>query len=408
MDSCNGESSSNINSLTHNDDQFVVNPDIKRASGLLKLQDSLELYKKGGILVRPPHHRTINGTASEHTEESEEEQQGDDHKFSDDDKDDEQSNSSPPQDTTPTSNSYDFTCSRIIDWDEEEEEEEEDSEDDNIPSNNEEDVDLEDYFKPRDFSNLSVCERLLKQCHDEEEQASFDSDSSDNNIRRGRSRSVVRDEVPEEECGFVFCDDDNGDEEEDEEELPPSVASPFWYGFEDEEQMKSIVQHYYKALSLDEDRKRCIRQPAPFIGRIKRTKVDNEDIFTTLDEVTVFGRSIVLPGSEMPYQKSASLLTTWSYEDGIPDEIEIINGAEEEYWKERTEEQTQTFVFCLPVYESSTDYDYFVSEEDRDVTYSPSRKVVSQVLYKDVIPESLKFTKECEEKEQNGDDNFQN
>src|SRR4051812_13078764 len=91
------------------------------------------------------------------------------------------------------------------------------------------------------------------------------------------------------------------------------------------DQLKLIIQLYGKFLKLDEERKRRIREPESFIGRIKRSKVESEVAFMTFDVVDLHRRSTVPPGCPLPSHRTVVVLTTWSSEEGIPTRFQPLD-----------------------------------------------------------------------------------
>lgn len=187
--------------------------------------------------------------------------------------------------------------------------------------------------------------------------------------------------------------DDDGDCFDDDYE-PEHSLTPFWFGNEDKEQLKAIIQVYTKALKLDEEAKTQIRAPQSFVGRIKRIKVSNEKKFTTLDTVDIFTRSLLAPGSVMPLKRRVHTITDWSVEEGLPEKVSIVTDkSEKDAWLEKEDLSTDvSYLFSLPVYGSKhLEFAYLVSDEQRDVTYSPD-SMCCKVLYS--IPEEKKVIKE--------------
>jgi len=132
----------------------------------------------------------------------------------------------------------------------------------------------------------------------------------------------------------------------------------------------------------------------PFVGRVKRTVVSNETgTFTTLDTVEVYQRGIVAPGTTMPFKKEVCLLTTWSPEEGLPiNFLQMDNDGVKQFWANRNQQLPAfSYLTCLPVYGSACDYNYFVSNQKQDVTYSPlSPRLCSQFWYSEYIPDTWK------------------
>lgn len=181
--------------------------------------------------------------------------------------------------------------------------------------------------------------------------------------------------------------DDSIDEEDFEDEVR---CIPFWFGNEDKEQLKAIIQIYSKALNLDEDEKTRVRKPPSFIGRIKRIKLNHENKFLTLDTVDVFTRSLLAPGSVMPLKKTVNTITEWSIEEGLPEKVSLVtNKAEKKSWLDKEDLNTGiSYLFSFPVYGSRhLEYTYMVSDENKDVTYSPD-SLCTKILY--AIPDEQK------------------
>jgi len=165
----------------------------------------------------------------------------------------------------------------------------------------------------------------------------------------------------------------DSDAEEEETKIPTVIETPFWFGNEDNEQMRYIAAKYGSFLKLPEEKKRLIRQPEPFVGKIKRNKVDNGDIFTTFDEVEIYRRSLLPLGSVMPIIRTVYVLTSWSFEDGLPIQFASLpTERSRKMWRDRIIPTTGiSILLCLPVYDSVTEYHFFVGRNSLEVTHSP-------------------------------------
>jgi len=238
---------------------------------------------------------------------------------------------------------------------------------------------------------------------------------SDSESESDEESKILREcgEDSDEECGVNINDFSDSDEiifvDSDQEERKAknkqsTVDSPFWFGNEDGDQIKCIMDFYYHTLKLGEEKKRLIRQPEPFVGRVTRQKVQNEEAFVTFDTVEVFRRSLLAPGSVMPLIRTVHMLTTWSFEDGLPEEIlPLTNEKQIAPWKGRIVQDAEPSVLlCLPDY-GSNGYHYFVAQQSLEVTHSPDSLLTTEkrCWYDEYIPENLRHPC-CEEGEYSG------
>eukprot|EP01119_Soliformovum_irregulare_P022185 TRINITY_DN753_c0_g1_i1.p1 TRINITY_DN753_c0_g1~~TRINITY_DN753_c0_g1_i1.p1 ORF type:complete len:366 (-),score=111.10 TRINITY_DN753_c0_g1_i1:63-1160(-) len=240
----------------------------------LRLNDSLEYYKQKDILRKsdsPPPSSPLSLTMIDDEEES------------DDDSLEERGHSQ-------------FTSFKV-DWDEEEDDDIEAVERELAEDDEDDEADL---YVPRTKWNYDDDIEFTK---DSDDDIQFTSD-------------------------VEVTDDDEIVIEEPEEEEPHFVEVPFWFGSEDPDQIQCILAKYTTALQLDEEIKRCIRMPPPFIGRVKRSVVHAVDNFMTLDEVEIFRRSMLPPFSQLPFVKKRCLLSTWNIEDGIQTHCRQVSKAD--------------------------------------------------------------------------------
>jgi len=187
---------------------------------------------------------------------------------------------------------------------------------------------------------------------------------------------------------IVFADSD--EEEQDDK----TVSTPFWFGNEDKEQLKYINEAYYRKLNLPEEKKKLVRQPEPFVGRVTRSKVDNGIIFSTMDTIEVYRRSTVAPGTILPYIRTVYLLTSWSYDDGLPISFECLdNEKSRTAWRGKLIKNLKpSIILCLPNYRT-VGYQFFVTNQNIEVTHSPDsiNSIERPCWYEKYIPEDLRY-----------------
>eukprot|EP01116_Phalansterium_solitarium_P011371 TRINITY_DN27028_c0_g1_i1.p2 TRINITY_DN27028_c0_g1~~TRINITY_DN27028_c0_g1_i1.p2 ORF type:complete len:302 (-),score=120.51 TRINITY_DN27028_c0_g1_i1:714-1619(-) len=169
----------------------------------------------------------------------------------------------------------------------------------------------------------------------------------------------------------------------DEDDTPGAadiVSRPFWFAYEDKEQIREIIRVYESTLQLPEERRRSIRQPPPFVGRVQRRVVVGEgSAFTTLDTVEVYRRVTVPPGAPLPPNcrlRVCKLLPQWSEDDGLPIKQTVLKlgSAAVASWHTRVVHRLPfPYLLSLPIYGASpSDFDYVVSPEELEVCYSPN------------------------------------
>lgn len=221
-----------------------------------------------------------------------------------------------------------------------------------------------------DIQRINVSLGSFDQSGDESEESEEEKDNDANDS--------------EKENDFIF--------EEEEEELPSKPSLPFWYGSEEPKQLQAIFQVYSNFLKLHEEAKKCIREPIPFVGRIKRMKVLNST-FTTIDRVDVYKRCLVPPESPIPIHKTFWILTNWSQEEGLPTQLFLLQENTKSYWKERIEKEIPpSFLVCLPTF-SKNDFHYLVLDEELTLIYSYSQQhpFLHHSFYNPYIPEELRY-----------------
>jgi len=164
---------------------------------------------------------------------------------------------------------------------------------------------------------------------------------------------------------------DSNDSEEEESDVSPSNChdTPFWYSYEDSDQINGIFNSYTETLKLDEEIKSCVRAPPPFIGRVQRIQVVN-DLFTTLDQVSIYKRELMPLGMALPAIRDVWLLTSWDVEEGLPLRFfEINKDSLLEFWQGKAIGEHSN-LYCRPVYNTKHGWNFGVSHEDTPITYA--------------------------------------
>jgi len=186
---------------------------------------------------------------------------------------------------------------------------------------------------------------------------------------------VERDEEPEDDGDDVESVDEESeydyDTSDDEEDGAHSNIqdTPFWFSYEDRDQICEIIDSYSKTLELDKERESCVRAPPPFVGRVKRVRVDN-DLFTTLDKVSIYLRDVRPLGITLPFSRDAWLLTSWDVEEGIPLRSFIIKqDSLVDFWRSRSQGD-YSYLYCRPIYHNKTAWQFEVSASDSPIVYA--------------------------------------
>jgi hypothetical protein len=127
---------------------------------------------------------------------------------------------------------------------------------------------------------------------------------------------------------------------------------------------------------VDEARRRCVRQPAPFIGRVRRQAVCNEGNFSTLDTVEVYRLPMAPPNSAMPVERYVVLLTGWDPDDGVPCSLFTVRDQTmRAFWEQRLAASVgPSYLYAMPLYvheTTPTSFEYLVSRQAQEVQHSP-------------------------------------
>jgi hypothetical protein len=149
---------------------------------------------------------------------------------------------------------------------------------------------------------------------------------------------------------------------------------PFWYLSESPDHLAVIVQNYnHKILKDNSIRCDCRRLPQ-FIGRIHRSPVkeaskNGKPSFQTFDKIDVYQRDIRPCGSLLTKLSTAYVLSSWD-SDGIPYNIEVLANEQISSWRRKIIKKSDSFIYCLPVWESRTEFKFCVESEEHEVGYA--------------------------------------
>lgn len=147
----------------------------------------------------------------------------------------------------------------------------------------------------------------------------------------------------------------------------PSLSElPHWWGEEDQEHLAAVLTHYDHTTAIDAERKKNIRAPAPFVGRVVRHQVPSVDGLQSLDEVFIYRYELIPFGQTMPLIRTHWVVTTWDQASGLPLHQAIVsNKVADSVWLPRARSNNITTIFCEPDASSPSS---FVLSIDRDGT----------------------------------------
>lgn len=115
-----------------------------------------------------------------------------------------------------------------------------------------------------------------------------------------------------------------------------------------QDQIKQYIQEYDQHSQLDSERKRCVRAPKPFIGRVMRVPLSTTD-FCTLDRVDIFYLEPVPLWCPLRYCRSLVFLTTWNSDSGELITMSLITNKEKfKHWESRQRLQHVSYLYCQP------------------------------------------------------------
>jgi len=209
-------------------------------------------------------------------------------------------------------------------------------------------------------------------------------DSEDNTDQDlDNEEDIDEEDEDEDNDGYdtVSAYEDNDSEEESDSDVEQSNCHdvPFWFSYEEADQINEIMNSYTATLQLDEEIKSCVRAPPPFVGRVQRIHVNN-DLFTTLDQVSIYKREPMPLGVTLPAVRDVWLLTSWDAEDGLPLRFfEINKDSLLEFWQSRATGQ-YSYLYCRPVYNTKREWDFAVSPQETPITYASSLHSPAQLF----------------------------
>jgi len=256
-------------------------------------------------------------------------------------------------------------------------------------------------YQRRENSRISnITESWFDETQDEEKDSEDDEASTDglysDSIEKSGSES---DDSDVEDCIFQF--EEQSKKKPQRKKKTRNVKPPFWYESEDPEHLRKIVEEYSQEINATDDIDKLRtsglidrRRLPTFIGRIRRTPVfdrDSIDDFTTLDKVDIFRRDIRPCGSCTTLMTVHYIVTSWD-DDGMPDNFVVLNKKQVKEWKNKAiEKYPVSYIYCLPVWQSQTAFQYSVEKEKHDVGYANQPFNYTQYLPKNLLEQSDEF-----------------
>jgi hypothetical protein len=152
------------------------------------------------------------------------------------------------------------------------------------------------------------------------------------------------------------------------------ISPAFWFAQEEPEHARAIVTAYEELLGIDKNRLQNSRLPKLFIGKIKRTVLDdrNIDSFYTFDIVNVYMRDLVPFGNVFPIKEQFHCRTQWT-NDGMPVSIKSLTIKERNLLQQSISDSSQTlnesYLYGLPEFTSQDDFIFFSSKTEQLVTF---------------------------------------
>jgi len=256
-------------------------------------------------------------------------------------------------------------------------------------------------FRKRENSRISnITESWFDQNDQDEEKDSDDDETSTDGLYSDsieKSGSDNDNDSDVDDCIFQF-----DEQSKPHKKKSRNVKPPFWYESEDAEHLRKIIDEYSREVNATDeiDKMRTSglidrRRLPTFVGRIRRTPVldrDSIDDFTTLDKVDIFRRDIRPCGSCTTLMTVHYYVTSWD-EDGMPDNFVILNKKQFKEWKNKKtiEKYPISYIYCLPVWQSQTAFEYSVEKEKHDVGYAGQPFNYTQFLPKNLFVQPEEF-----------------
>jgi len=202
---------------------------------------------------------------------------------------------------------------------------------------------------------------------------------------------------PDDENSFfedVYSSDSESSTQRSISPSPPPC--PFWFAQEEPVHVSITIGHYFNFMKIQNacPLSDCRRLPC-FVGRVERCPVRSSVGFKTLDRVAVFRRDIRQIGSALTLIEEKWVRTSWDIECGLPlnSKMKALDEKKTKKWKKRILDLPSSFMYCLPVWESKTEFKFFVETEEHDVSYADQ-----PFNYTPYIPNALLALK-CDEED---------
>jgi len=176
----------------------------------------------------------------------------------------------------------------------------------------------------------------------------------------------------------------------DDKQVQPVVAAPsvpFWYGSEDSDHVRAVLDAYCPMVKCNDSNRRLemfqsgARQPAIFVGRVKRLHVSamvtsphgrGPGAFATVDEVVLYAREPMQQGELMPVVEAKYFVSMWDDQDGLPTHQESIDLPEYEALtatKAKSPPEFSSVLYCRPIFDQPCEYAYSSERIEEPVGY---------------------------------------
>eukprot|EP01125_Pyxidicula_operculata_P001296 TRINITY_DN11194_c0_g1_i1.p1 TRINITY_DN11194_c0_g1~~TRINITY_DN11194_c0_g1_i1.p1 ORF type:complete len:359 (+),score=99.57 TRINITY_DN11194_c0_g1_i1:94-1170(+) len=150
---------------------------------------------------------------------------------------------------------------------------------------------------------------------------------------------------------------------------------PWWFSKEDGKHIAQVVKAYSEYLQINvKSGLQDSRRLPSFIGRIERFPYQHCDMsFQTIDKVHIFRRDIRPVGCELTLTDEVYLHTKWN-DQGLPQFKTLFHDKElfDDYISSANKilKKFKSFIHCLPVWESSSEFEYKVGTQNILLEYA--------------------------------------
>jgi hypothetical protein len=232
----------------------------------------------------------------------------------------------------------------------------------------------------RDNEDDGEDEENAEDAEDSEEDEEYDSGShelDDKDFANDFNNDLIIDfgNENEEDQLVIEFEDNSPPPTPPQNPVPPANTLPFWFTHEEPEQIRMIFESYGVTLDIEEQRKACVRAPAPFIGSITRTPIkpatsDTDGAFKTLDKVDIYLREMYPLGTMLPVSRVAWVCTTWDANEGVPTHSFELQKSTKKSMLKRAQGAQSSTLYCTPIFRTKEEYQYSVSPQEHSLMYA--------------------------------------